>query len=115
MHPSLSSAVRPLICSVGVSLTQPIFHSGALMAQRRAAIADCNAALAQYQQAVLNAFQNAADTLIALDQDALTLQAAINETAAASQSFSETGARYRLGAIPTRRPCSESSICRVRS
>jgi NodT family efflux transporter outer membrane factor (OMF) lipoprotein len=87
------------IWSAGVSITQPIFHGGALMAQRRAAIADYNAALAQYQQAVLNAFQNVADTLTALDQDALTLQAAINEAAAASQSFTNTDARYRLGAI----------------
>ncbi|MFZ0870080.1 MAG: efflux transporter outer membrane subunit [Rhodanobacter sp.] len=87
------------IWSAGVSMTQPIFHGGALMAQRRAAIADYNAALAQYQQAVLNAFQNVADTLTALDQDALTLQAAINEAAAASQSSTNTDARYRLGAI----------------
>ena len=87
------------IWSAGVSLTQPIFHGGALMAQRRAAIADYNAAVAQYQQAVLNAFQNVADTLSSLEQDALTLQAAINEAAAASQSFTNTDARYRLGAI----------------
>jgi len=87
------------IWSAGLSITQPIFHGGALMAQRRAAIADYNAALAQYQQAVLNAFQNVADTLTALNQDALTLQAAINEAAAASHSFTDTDARYRLGAI----------------
>jgi NodT family efflux transporter outer membrane factor (OMF) lipoprotein len=87
------------IWSAGVSITQPIFHGGALMAQRRAAIADYNAALAQYQQAVLNAFQNVADTLTALNQDALTLQAAINEAQAASHSFTDTDARYRLGAI----------------
>ena len=87
------------IWSAGVSLTQPIFHGSALMAQRRAAIADYNAAVAQYQQAVLNAFQNVADTLSSLEQDALTLQAAINEAAAASQSFTNTDARYRLGAI----------------
>jgi NodT family efflux transporter outer membrane factor (OMF) lipoprotein len=87
------------IWSAGVSLTQPIFHGGALMAQRKAAIANYNAALAQYQQAVLNAFQNVADTLTALNQDALTLQAATHEAAAASQSFADTDARYRLGAI----------------
>jgi NodT family efflux transporter outer membrane factor (OMF) lipoprotein len=86
------------IWSAGVSLTQPIFHGGALMAQRKAAIASYNASLAQYQQAVLNAFQNVADTLTALNQDALTLQAATDEAAAASQSFTDTDARYRLGA-----------------
>ena len=87
------------IWSAGVSLTQPIFHGGALMAQRKAAIASYNASLAQYQQAVLNAFQNVADTLTALNQDALTLQAATDEAAAASQSFTDTDARYRLGAV----------------
>jgi len=61
------------IWSAGVSLTQPIFHGSALMAQRRAAIADYSAALAQYQQTVLNAFQNIADKLTSLDKDALTL------------------------------------------
>lgn len=87
------------IWSVGAGLTQPIFHGGALIAQRKAAIADYNAALAQYRQAVLNAFQNVADTLTALEQDALTLQAASSEAAAAEQAFTDTGARYRLGSV----------------
>jgi NodT family efflux transporter outer membrane factor (OMF) lipoprotein len=87
------------IWGVGASLTQPIFHGGALMAQRKAAIANYNASLAQYQQTVLNAFQNVADTLTALDQDALTLQSAQVAATSAEQSFSDAGARYRLGAI----------------
>jgi NodT family efflux transporter outer membrane factor (OMF) lipoprotein len=87
------------IWSVGAGLTQPIFHGGALMAQRKAAIASYNASLAQYQQAVLNAFQNVADTLTALDQDALTLEAAKNQAATAEQSFTDIDARYRLGAV----------------
>jgi NodT family efflux transporter outer membrane factor (OMF) lipoprotein len=86
------------IWSAGASLTQPIFHGGALMAQRRAAIDQYNAAIAQYQQTVLNAFQNVADTLTALDQDALALQSAQSASAAANQSFSDIDARYRLGA-----------------
>jgi NodT family efflux transporter outer membrane factor (OMF) lipoprotein len=88
------------IWSAGLALTQPIFHGGALLAQRRAAIASYNAALAQYQQAVLNAFQNVADTLTALNEDALTLQAAQAAASAAQQSFADTDARYRLGAAP---------------
>ncbi|HTV84685.1 MAG TPA: efflux transporter outer membrane subunit [Dyella sp.] len=86
------------IWSAGASLTQPLFHGGALMAQRRAAIDQYNAAIAQYQQTVLNAFQNVADTLTALDQDALTLQSAQSATTLADQSFDDTRARYRLGA-----------------
>ncbi|WP_233843771.1 efflux transporter outer membrane subunit [Dyella sp. 2HG41-7] len=87
------------IWSAGLSLTQPIFHGGELIAQRKAAIADYNAAISNYQQTVLNAFQNVADTLTALNQDALTLQAAQDQAAAAQQSFANTDARYRLGAI----------------
>jgi NodT family efflux transporter outer membrane factor (OMF) lipoprotein len=87
------------IWSVGAGLTQPIFHGGALMAQRRAAIASYNASLAQYQQAVLNAFQNVADTLTALNQDALTLEAAKNQAMTAGQAFTDIDARYRLGAV----------------
>ncbi|WP_049621331.1 efflux transporter outer membrane subunit [Frateuria defendens] len=86
------------VWSAAASLTQPIFHGGALLAQRKAAIADYQATLAQYQQTVLNAFQDVADTLTALDQDALALQAAQAGAAAAGQSFADTGARYRLGA-----------------
>lgn len=87
------------VWSVGAGLTQPIFHGGALMAQRKAAIANYNASLAQYQQAVLNAFQNVADTLTALNQDALTLEAARHQAMTAEQSFTDVDARYRLGAV----------------
>jgi NodT family efflux transporter outer membrane factor (OMF) lipoprotein len=86
------------IWSAGASLTQPIFHGGALMAQRKAAIAQYDAAIAQYQQTVLNAFQNVADTLTALDQDALALQSAQSAATLAGQSFNDIDARYRLGA-----------------
>ena len=64
------------IWSAGLALTQPIFHGGALRAERKAAIADYEASIAQYRQAVLNAFRDVADTLVALDQDADALQAA---------------------------------------
>lgn len=80
------------------SLTQPIFHGGALWAQRKAAIASYDASLAQYRQTVLGAFQNVADTLTALEQDALALQAAQRGADAAKQSFDDARSRYRLGA-----------------
>lgn len=87
------------VWSAGLSLTQPIFHGGELIAKRKAAIASYNAAIADYQQTVLNAFQNVADTLTALDQDALTLQAAQTAAASAQQSFDNAEARYRLGGV----------------
>lgn len=87
------------VWSAGAALTQPIFHGGALRAQRQAAVANYDASLAQYRQTVLNAFQNVADTLTALDQDALALQAAQLAAAAARQSFSDNRSRYQLGAV----------------
>jgi NodT family efflux transporter outer membrane factor (OMF) lipoprotein len=88
------------IWSVAGSLSQPIFHGGALLAQRRAALATYDAVTAQYKQTVLTAFQNVADTLAALEHDAQALDAA-NFAARAAQGISdETAARYRLGAVP---------------
>ncbi len=87
------------IWGVGLSLAQPIFHGGALRAQRKAAIADYEASVSQYRQTVLNAFQNVADTLTALQQDALALQAAQAASAAAGQSHADAQSRYRLGAV----------------
>ena len=86
------------IWGAGLSLAQPIFHGGALRAERKAAIDEYDASLAQYRQTVLNAFQNVADTLTALDQDALTQQATQTEASTAQQSFNEVDSRYRLGA-----------------
>lgn len=87
------------VWGVGLALTQPIFHGGELLAKRKAAVASYNAAIADYQQTVLNAFQNVADTLTALNQDALGLQAAQEAAAAAQLSFAHADARYRLGGV----------------
>jgi NodT family efflux transporter outer membrane factor (OMF) lipoprotein len=51
-------------------ITAPIFHGGALSAQRRAAQDAYQAAFAQYQQTVLTAFRQIADTLHALQNGA---------------------------------------------
>jgi NodT family efflux transporter outer membrane factor (OMF) lipoprotein len=87
------------VWSAGATLAQPIFHGRALLAQRKAAVANFDASVAHYQQTVLNAFQNVADSLTALNQDALALQAAQVAAAAAHQSFTENDSRYRLGAV----------------
>nr|WP_258002169.1 efflux transporter outer membrane subunit [Burkholderia sp. WAC0059] len=86
--------------TIGASLTQPIFHGGALVAQRRAALAAYDAANAQYRQTVLAAFQNVADQLAALEHDAQALDSAGLSARSAEGVFDETSARYRLGAVP---------------
>ena len=57
------------------SLTQPIFQGGALLHKERAARAAYTQAAEQYRSTVLTAFQNVADTLNALQQDANGLAA----------------------------------------
>jgi NodT family efflux transporter outer membrane factor (OMF) lipoprotein len=86
--------------SIAGSLSQPIFHGGALLAQRRAALATYEASASQYKQTVLSAFQNVADTLAALEHDAQSLDAANAAARAAQSSFDEATARQRLGALP---------------
>ncbi|KND61538.1 RND efflux system, outer membrane lipoprotein, NodT family [Candidatus Burkholderia verschuerenii] len=88
--------------SVGASLSQPIFHGGALLAQRRAAIAMYDAAVAQYKQTVLSAFQNVANTLASLETDSEALAFADTASRAANDASSDAAARVRLGAIPLR-------------
>ncbi len=88
------------IWSVGASLTQPLFHGGALLARRRQYQATYEAAVSQYKQTVLSAFRSVADTLVSLEEDANTLAQAQRAEAAARDSRSNTESRYKLGATP---------------
>ncbi len=78
---------------------QPLFRGGALLAQRRAAIAAYQQTAAQYRQIVLQAFQSVADVLRGLELDARTLQAQIRAEDAARASLNLTLKQYRLGAV----------------
>ena len=62
--------------SLGADVTAPLFQGGTLLHQQRAAKAAYVQAAEQYRSAVLTAFQNVADTLTALEQDAAALKAA---------------------------------------
>jgi NodT family efflux transporter outer membrane factor (OMF) lipoprotein len=61
---------------VGGGLTQPVFDGGTLLHRERAARAAYTQADEQYRSTVLTAFQNVADTLHAIQQDADGLEAA---------------------------------------
>jgi NodT family efflux transporter outer membrane factor (OMF) lipoprotein len=61
---------------LGANVTAPIFQGGTLLHQERAAKAAYTQAAEQYRSTVLAAFQNVADTLTALEQDAEGLKAA---------------------------------------
>jgi len=85
--------------SVGGGLLQPIFNAGSLQAKRRAAIAGYEQAQAQYHQIVLQAFQNVADTLRALQHDAETFRAQNEAEIAARGSLRLTQKQFHLGGV----------------
>jgi NodT family efflux transporter outer membrane factor (OMF) lipoprotein len=85
--------------SVGLNILQPLFHAGELLHQRRAAEAGMDAALANWQQAVLVAFQNVADSLQALQYDAETLAALATAEQDAAKLLSLTRSQYQVGAV----------------
>lgn len=80
-------------------VVQPLFHGGALWAQRRSVIAAYQQTAAQYKQTVLQAFQDVADVLRGLEVDARTLQAQIKAENAARDSLNLTLKQYRLGGV----------------
>ena len=86
------------IWSIGAGLVQPLFRGGELTAKRRAAIAAFDQAEAQYRETVLQAFQNVADVLRALEKDAETLKAQDDAEAAAKESLDLARSQYELGA-----------------
>jgi NodT family efflux transporter outer membrane factor (OMF) lipoprotein len=81
----------------GVTITQTLLDGGALLAKKRAAEAAWEQTKAQYRSTVLTAFRNVADSLRALEFDALTLQAASNAESAARLSLEITRRRLAAG------------------
>lgn len=79
------------------SLTQPIFQGGALKHKERAARAAYTQAAEQYRNTVLTAFQNVADTLHALQQDANGLNAAVAARDAAKVALDLAQQQYQTG------------------
>ncbi len=79
------------------TLTQPIFQGGALLHRERAARAAFTVAAEQYRATVLAAFQNVADTLNALDQDARGLKTAATARDAAKVSLDLAGKQFESG------------------
>jgi NodT family efflux transporter outer membrane factor (OMF) lipoprotein len=87
------------IWSLGAGLLQPVFHGGELLANRRAAVAAYDQAAAQYRETVLLAFQNVADALRALAEDARTLKAQAEAEAAARENRDLTEKQFELGGV----------------
>ena len=82
---------------LGATVTQPIFQGGALLHKERAAKAVYVQAAEQYRSAVLTAFQNVADTLNALGEDAHALRAAAAAKDAAGVTLSLARRQWQSG------------------
>jgi NodT family efflux transporter outer membrane factor (OMF) lipoprotein len=79
------------------NVTQPIFQGGALLHKERAARAAYVQAAEQYRSTVITAFQNVADTLTALEQDADALNTAAAAAAAAKVTLDLTRRQLETG------------------
>jgi NodT family efflux transporter outer membrane factor (OMF) lipoprotein len=99
--PSLNTLFTPstIIWSIAGSAAQPIFHGGTLIHQKRAAVAAYAAAEAQYRNTVLLAFQNVADVLRALQDDARTVKIQKRALRVASESLDLSRDQFAAGTI----------------
>jgi NodT family efflux transporter outer membrane factor (OMF) lipoprotein len=88
------------IWSVAAGLTAPLFNGGALLARKHQYEALHDVAVEQYRQTVLGAFQNVADTLVALEQDADAVAQAERAAQALAQAQRDAEARAALGGLP---------------
>ncbi|HEY1425078.1 MAG TPA: efflux transporter outer membrane subunit [Caulobacteraceae bacterium] len=83
--------------TLAAGLTQPIFNGGKLKAQQRAAIAEANAAEAQYRGTVLAAFTQVADVMSTIAEDEAELKALDAAVDAAAAALRDDEAAFRLG------------------
>jgi NodT family efflux transporter outer membrane factor (OMF) lipoprotein len=83
--------------NLGAALLAPIFDGGTRLHQERGARALYQQSAQQYRSTVLTAFQNVADTLVALEQDANTLKATAGAANAAKTSLDLSRLQYKDG------------------
>jgi NodT family efflux transporter outer membrane factor (OMF) lipoprotein len=109
------------IWNLGLNLTQPIFHGGELHAKKRATEAAYDAAFADYRQTVLQALQQVADALRAVDNDAAELQSrelAVREAEAGNTIASEqyaAGGISQFALLDTQRQALSTALDRTRA
>lgn len=90
---------QSVVWNLGAGLVQPVFRGGELLAKRRSALAAYDQAAAQYRETVLKAFQDIADVLSALENDALTLQAQVRAESASQDALAMIEKQFELGAV----------------
>jgi NodT family efflux transporter outer membrane factor (OMF) lipoprotein len=84
---------------VASAVSAPIFHGGALQAQKRGAVDVYQVAYATYRQTVLEAFSQVADVLQALENDANALQAQQDAVDSATRALAAARAGYVVARV----------------
>ena len=84
---------------LGAAAAAPLFRGGQLLHQERAAKAAYDQTAEQYRSTVLTAFQNVADTLTALEQDAEGLKAAATAADDAQETLDLSQRQWHDGYI----------------
>ena len=95
---------RGLVWSVLAGITAPIFHGGALEAQKQGAVDAFRASSATYRQVVVQAFGQVADTLRALDHDARFVAAERQALTIADTSLALQRLGYDAGKVDILKP-----------
>jgi NodT family efflux transporter outer membrane factor (OMF) lipoprotein len=85
--------------NAGASFTQPLYNGGALRAEKRKAQAAYLEAGGVYQETVLQAFREVADSLYAIECDAQRLQARADASSEAGATYHIASQRYAAGGI----------------
>jgi NodT family efflux transporter outer membrane factor (OMF) lipoprotein len=83
--------------NIGAALLAPIFDGGTRLHQLRGARYAYQQSAEQYRGTVLTAFQNVADTLVALEQDANALKSTAAAAEAAKSSLDIARLQYKDG------------------
>jgi NodT family efflux transporter outer membrane factor (OMF) lipoprotein len=98
---ALSTLFNPIsrIYDISANLTQPIFQGGALSGQYQYSKARYRELLADYHKAVISAFGNVEDSLIALQQTEDQLQREQLAVASAQQAFDYAQRQFHAGTI----------------
>jgi NodT family efflux transporter outer membrane factor (OMF) lipoprotein len=87
------------VWSVATGITQPLLEGGSLRAKRRAAVDAYDQARARYQLTLLQGFQNVADALTAICNDAQSLSIDQDALTAATESLQLIQKQYDAGAV----------------
>lgn len=87
------------VWSIGGNVMQPVFHGGALWYARKVAIDAFNVAAANYQQTLLQVFQNVADALTDIQQNSIEFNRQYTAYNSALQNLNIVQKQYKVGGV----------------